>query len=401
MKNTSKTITGLTLASAVVLSQANISHAQESNNKDKNSEMTQKLNDKDIKIKYADPKLKINTKTQKQADSNKEDKASDSKKEYNKEPKMDDEVGVYNYGAGDPDSGVNKASKIEQEIDDKDVSINKKNVKAEKSGIAMVMSPLKGDKNTYYAGSAFAVDKHTLLTNDHVAIDQAKKGDFKSVNAEDMIITPNRDSSEEYVPAELKAKDIKLLKSGDVAVIHTKEDLSKYMKINKIASEDKIKDEKEKGNITLSGYPGSRDHKDVYGDDYGPKGTPFDMRSKFIMHATSIHPVMYYKGYFEKGMSGSPIYNDEDEVIGIHAGTLDTSANGPKETKADLGYGFSITKDVKKDLDKELQVDETKEDETKAKDDNNKDQDNKKDLSLIHISSPRDQSTHLVFRLVL
>ena len=46
MKNTSKTITGLTLASAVVLSQANVSHAQESNNKDKNSEMTQKLNDK-------------------------------------------------------------------------------------------------------------------------------------------------------------------------------------------------------------------------------------------------------------------------------------------------------------------------------------------------------------------
>ena len=168
-----------------------------------------------------------------------------------------------------------------------------------------------------------------------------------------------------------------MLKSGDLAVIHVDEDLSKYMKINPLADEKTIEELKEKNDIEINGYPTGHKHEAVSKSNEYPHGTPFESKGKFLLNATSIHPVMYYKAYTESGMSGSPVTNKDGELIGIHAGILDQN-NG---NDGDTSYGYTITKDLRKDILKaapEIGEDTTKEDDTEENKDNDTNNTNEK-----------------------
>ena len=144
-----------------------------------------------------------------------------------------------------------------------------------------------------------------------------------------------------------------MLKSGDAALIYVDEDLSKYMQISDIADEDSISNMKEKDDVTASGYPAGKTHNSAVRNGYGDYGTPYDSHGKFIMNGTNIHPVFYYKSYAEPGMSGSPVMNKDNKLIGIHAGILDKN-NG---NDGDTSYGFTITKELRKDILKAIEND--------------------------------------------
>ena len=378
----SKILVSSALVSTMLLSQVNISDATEKN--DKKSEISDVIKDKDSKIKGESQQIKVKNSVHNQADN---DSSSQETQKYSEPGKFESDTGLYNFGVGDSRSGAEKALNTESKMSDSDVSIKHKDVVNKKSNIAYVLTPSGKDDNMYYSGTAFAIDKHTLITNNHVIRDHNDDSGYKPYDTNQIKINPNRDTSKEYVPQEITPTNIKMLKSADAAIITVKEDLSKTMTINKLASEDFINNLKQNDDITVSGYPGSENHVDQVGGSYGPKGTPYDAKSKFISNATSIHPVTYYKGYFEKGMSGSPIYNKDGDIIGLHAGAVGTE-NG---NKADVGFGYTFTKDLRKDILKELpQLDESikdkednandeEEDNTKDKEDINKEDDDMKD----------------------
>ena len=260
---------------------------------------------------------------------------------YNEAFNYDDKF--YDFGQGSSLSGSSKALDIEKNMSDDDISIAKKDVSDIKnSGIALVTVPGKSE-NELGTGSASAISKHVLLTNNHV-VKKSADNPFESHEAKDINIYPNRDG--DNIPYKLTAKKVEMLKSGDAALIYVDEDLSKYMKINKIEDENKILDLKEKDDVTTSGYPTAHSHENHVDGGYGVFGTPYDSKSKFIMNATSIHPVLYYKSYSEAGMSGSPIYNKDGNIIGVHAGVLDVN----NQNDGDTSYGYSITKELRKDI---------------------------------------------------
>ena len=354
----SKILLSSALASTVLLSQVNISDAAEKTNE--KSEVSEIIKDKKSKIKSESPQIKIKNSVNNQSDNG---STKYSNQDYSEPGKFDSSTKLYDFGVGDSRSGSTNALNLESKMSDNDVSIKHKDVVDKKSNIAYVLTPSGNNDNLYFAGTAFAIDNHTLITNDHVIRDHTDDSGFKPHDASQVKINPNRDTSKEYVPQEITPTNIKMLKSADAAIITVKEDLSKTMTISKIADESSINDMKQNDDITVSGYPGSQDHAGEVGGSYGPKGTPYDSKAKFISNATSIHPVAYYKGYFEKGMSGSPIYNNNGEIIGVHAGAVG-SENG---NKADVGYGYTFTKEFRKNILEALpQLDTSKADEPKA-----------------------------------
>ena len=354
----SKILLSSALASTVLLSQVNISDAAEKTNE--KSEVSEIIKDKKSKIKSESPQIKIKNSVNNQSDNG---STKYSNQDYSEPGKFDSSTKLYDFGVGDSRSGSTNALNLESKMSDNDVSIKHKDVVDKKSNIAYVLTPSGNNDNLYFAGTAFAIDNHTLITNDHVIRDHTDDSGFKPHDASQVKINPNRDTSKEYVPQEITPTNIKMLKSADAAIITVKEDLSKTMTISKIADESSINDMKQNDDITVSGYPGSQDHAGEVGGSYGPKGTPYDSKAKFISNATSIHPVAYYKGYFEKGMSGSPIYNNNGEIIGVHAGAVG-SENG---NKTDVGYGYTFTKEFRKNILEALpQLDTSKADEPKA-----------------------------------
>lgn len=348
MKNKKKVVLHSGLAATILLSPLALTdhsaHAKDNYvqttkdlNSGKNVNTDRILKDEENKkIKPLDNKRNKLTKSQAGETSSNQDKYTD---------KFKYEDGLYDFGQGSSLSGALKALDKEKDMPDKDIKTTKKDVSNSKENDLVNISVPGADENSLGVGSGVAISKHIILTNDHVVRKDSKDG-FTSHDAKDINLYPNRDGDK--IPYQLKANKVKMLKSGDAALIYVDEDLSKIMKIHDIASEDDINKEAENNDINLDGYPATQTHNDKVEGGYSKKiGTPYDIKSKFIMNATSIHPIMYYKTYAESGMSGSPILNDKGELIGIHAGVLDKN-NG---NDADTGYGYALTKDLRKDID--------------------------------------------------
>lgn len=365
------TLAASLMLTPTVLAQSNETHAAENQSQTKDLNSGKNINTKDIlkkendkTIKPLDNKPKSITKDQAGEDS--------QSNTYNKP--FEYKNGAYEFGQGSESSGAFKALDLESKISDDDISMKKKDVSDhEKSSIANITVPGQ-DANTLGTGSATAIGKHTLITNNHV-VRKSKDEGLTPHALKDINIYPNRDG--DNIPYQLKPTKIDMLKSGDLAVIHVDEDLSKYMKINPLADEKTIEELKEKNDIEINGYPTGHKHEAVSKSNEYPHGTPFESKGKFLLNATSIHPVMYYKAYTESGMSGSPVTNKDGELIGIHAGILDQN-NG---NDGDTSYGYTITKDLRKDILKaapEIGEDTTKEDDTEENKDNNTNNTNEK-----------------------
>lgn len=375
MKNKKKVVLHSGLAATILLSPLALTdhsaHAKDNYvqttkdlNSGKNVNTDRILKDEENKkIKPLDNKRNKLTKSQAGETSSNQDKYTD---------KFKYEDGLYDFGQGSSLSGALKALDKEKDMPDKDIKTTKKDVSNSKENDLVNISVPGPDKNSLGVGSGVAISKHIILTNDHVVRKDSKDG-FTSHDAKDINLYPNRDGDK--IPYQLKANKVKMLKSGDATLIYVDEDLSKIMKIHELASEDDINKEAENNDINLDGYPATQTHNDKVDGGYSKEvGTPYDVKSKFIMNATSIHPVMYYKTYAESGMSGSPILNDQGQLIGIHAGVLDKN-NG---NDADTGYGYALTKDLRKDIndaikDQDGETTPAKDEDTDKKDNDSSD----------------------------
>lgn len=337
------TITASLLLTPTALTQTHDAHASE-NGKEITHDLSnhQQIKTKDIlnkekkqKIEGVDNK-KVNVAKEETGDNIQNN--TDNHGTYNEPFKYKDNF--YEFGQSSSLSGAMKALDMEKNMPDKDISSSQLKIK-DNTNIANITVPGK-EKNVLGTGSAVAISKHALLTNNHVIRKDETKG-FEHHDEKDINIYPQRDGDQ--IPYKLKPKKVDMLKSADASILYVDEDLSKMMDITPIANEKDIENMKENSDISVQGYPTGKRHENQvkYPDQFGHA---FDAKSKFLMNATSIHPVMYYKAYTESGMSGSPVLNKEGKLIGIHAGVIDSN-NG---NNGDTSYGYTFTKNFRKDL---------------------------------------------------
>lgn len=388
------TITASLLLTPTALTQTHDAHASE-NRKEMTHDLSnhQQIKTKDIlnkekkqKIEGVDNK-KVNVAKEETGDNIQNN--TDNHGTYNEPFKYKNNF--YEFGQGSSLSGAIKALDMEKNMPDKDISSSQLKIK-DNTNVANITVPGK-EKNVLGTGSAVAISKHALLTNNHVIRKDETKG-FEHHDEKDINIYPQRDGDQ--IPYKLKPKKVDMLKSADASILYVDEDLSKMMDITPIANEKDIENMKGNSDISVQGYPTGKRHENQvkYPEQFGHA---FDAKSKFLMNATSIHPVMYYKAYTESGMSGSPVLNKDGKLIGIHAGVIDSN-NG---NNGDTSYGYTFTKNFRKDLiekipeldenastskdthDKEKATSETKKDDDskenteKNQDENKKENDNK------------------------
>lgn len=172
---------------------------------------------------------------------------------------------------------------------------------------------IKNDQNNRY-GTAFVIDKHTIITNNHVVRDKHQPDIYKHIDPKDMQFRPSRDGN--HIPYRFSIKDVKMLKNVDIAVLHTNADLTKYVKPLSLASESSIKNLRQYTSIYGVGYP------DVakYFKDTNFK--PYEMlqyKGYYLQPTYSITPQFYTKMIIRKGSSGSPIMNSQQQVIGVNS----------------------------------------------------------------------------------
>lgn len=340
------TITASLLLSpaAAIMQQTQIAHAAEQT-KDENLSNDNKTKDLDSG-KYIDTKdilkeeskKKLVPKTNESKSLVKQEAGETSSSNTYNSP-MSYNNGTYEFGQGDYKSGVQKALDIEGNINDDEITSKHINPTKE-DNFAHITTPGE-TADTIGSGSGFAISKHVIVTNNHVANNRKNSDGFTPYKNDEINIYPLRDGNN--IPYKLKPTKVQMLKSADVTLLFVEEDLSKIMDITPLASEDEITNLKEKSDIKLTGYPVGRRHDNVV--NYGETKTPYETNGKFLLNATSIHPVFYYKDYTEGGMSGSPIISN-GELIGIHAGVIDKN-NG---NEGDTSYGYTFTKELRKDI---------------------------------------------------
>lgn len=367
------TITASLLLSpaAAIMQQTQIAHAAEQT-KDENLSNDNKTKDLDSG-KYIDTKdilkeeskKKLVPKTNESKSLVKQEAGETSSSDTYNSP-MSYNNGTYEFGQGDYKSGVKKALDLEENINDDEIT-SKHITPTKKDNFVHITTP--GERaDTIGSGSGFAISKHVIVTNNHVTNNRENSNGFTPYKNDEINIYPLRDGNN--IPYKLKPTKVQMLKSADVTLLFVEEDLSKIMNITPLASEDEITNLKEKSDIKLTGYPVGRRHDNVV--KYGETKTPYETNGKFLLNATSIHPVFYYKDYTEGGMSGSPIINN-GKLIGLHAGIIDKN-NG---NEGDTSYGYTFTKELRKDILKAIpELGETNtEEEPKAEEPSDKDKD--------------------------
>lgn len=105
-------------------------------------------------------------------------------------------------------------------------------------------------------GSAFVIDNHTILTNNHVvesSFGTQENTKYKPENVENLKFYPSRVGNN--IPFTFTIKDIKMIKGSDVAILHTNEKLTDKVSKLKLASEQSINSLKYKDKLTSYGYP--------------------------------------------------------------------------------------------------------------------------------------------------
>lgn len=367
------TITASLLLSpaAAIMQQTQIAHAAEQT-KDENLSNDNKTKDLDSG-KYIDTKdilkeeskKKLVPKTNESKSLVKQEAGETSSSDTYNSP-MSYNNGTYEFGQGDYKSGAGKALDIEEKINDDEIT-SKHITPTKKDNFAHITTPGE-TADTIGSGSGFAISKHVIVTNNHVANNRENSNGFTPYKNDEINIYPLRDGNN--IPYKLKPTKVQMLKSADVTLLFVEEDLSKIMNITPLASEDEITNLKEKSDIKLTGYPVGRRHDNVV--KYGETKTPYETNGKFLLNATSIHPVFYYKDYTEGGMSGSPIISN-GKLIGLHAGVIDKN-NG---NEGDTSYGYTFTKELRKDILKAIpELGETNtEEKPKAEEPSDKDKD--------------------------
>lgn len=233
---------------------------------------------------------------------------------YNQAPKrwpanMPGGDNVRDFGQTTYASGINDALKIMKASGNKGVSIEHTTPQA--ANIATVYNWNPTTKALTY-GTGTAIGKHTILTANHVVNDQQAHKPMTPSKVQNLRINLSQQGSK--VMRTLTVTGIKMMKYGDVALLYTNEDISKYMSVRKIAPEASITNMKANTPIHLYHYglPAGNFKND-------PMGTMYHSRGKYSMMARNVNPIGYYQMMAEPGSSGGAILNSKSEVIGVHA----------------------------------------------------------------------------------
>lgn len=238
---------------------------------------------------------------------------------YNKEPKrwpsnVPGGDNVRDFGQTTKESGIDDALKIMKKSGNKGVTIE--HTKAKDANIATVYNWNPKAKQLTY-GTGTAIGKHTILTANHVVNDQNAHKPLTPSQPQNMRINILQEGSK--IVRTLEVFGVQMLQYGDVSLVYTYEDISKYMKIRKIASESSIKAMKANTPIHMYHY-GKPTGK--YKND--PAGTMYHSKGKYTMTARNVNPIGYYQMMAEPGSSGGAVLNSKNEVIGVHAFRLNS-----------------------------------------------------------------------------
>ncbi|MCQ9278794.1 trypsin-like serine peptidase [Staphylococcus borealis] len=265
------------------------------------------------KTKTAKPSTQTSVKTSTKASS------TAKKNYYNQAPKrwpsnVPGGDNVRDFGQTTKESGIDDALKIMKKSGNKGVTIE--HAKAKDANIATVYNWNPKAKQLTY-GTGTAIGKHTILTANHVVNDQSAHKPLTPSQPQNMRINILQEGSK--IVRTLEVFGVQMLQYGDVSLVYTYEDISKYMKIRKIASENSIKAMKANTPIHMYHY-GKPTGK--YKND--PAGTMYHSKGKYTMTARNVNPIGYYQMMAEPGSSGGAVLNSKNEVIGIHAFRLNS-----------------------------------------------------------------------------
>lgn len=187
-------------------------------------------------------------------------------------------------------------------------------------------------------GTGFMVDKHTFLTNGHV-VDNAYG---RTSKAKSIKFDLNRDGKR-------KAKRFDVTKIdkvpyADVAIVHTKQDMSKYAKPLKLASDWRINHLKQGQTLYSLGYPWQN----------GNNTYAFWNKLKYLKTSSNNTEIMT-KDKFRAGASGSPMVDGKYRVYGLRTYGYNIWNNGnTKFAKQEISGGEALKGYIKKYIGKRL-----------------------------------------------
>jgi glutamyl endopeptidase len=245
--------------------------------------------------------------------------------------------------------GIMEAQELVQQINNNELSFTRLDkINTNISGVG-ILSNTK--KNKVY-GTAFVIDDHTLLTNNHVVekgFGVVNKATYDPESPSNLKFMPSRNANN--IPYSFTIKDIKMIKGVDVVklLFHTNEKVTDKVTPLKIANEQNIKDMKLRDKITTYGYP----EKEYLGNDFinDPRYKMYKSDGFYLLKVNSDDPQFYSKMIIRMGNSGSPILNSNNEVVGINSGGMNNkNANATVRAKNELAYVFSFTDYVRKEI---------------------------------------------------
>lgn len=324
-KKVSKTKKATTKSKAKASKKSKSSKKAKSSAKSKKSKAAKSKSKKPQTLSTA-TKSKSSKKVTKKASSKKKTTSTKSTKTkttktsyYNKPPKawsykFPGSDTVRDFGQTTNASGVNDALKIMKASGNKGLSIEHTNPKA--ANLAMIYNWNPISQALSY-GTGTAIGKHTILTANHVVNDPEAHKPMTPSKTENLRVSLQQEGSK--IVNTLSVIGVKMMQFGDVALVYTNEDLSKYMKIRPIASEKTISNIKKNSPI----------HMYHYGKPSGkyknnPLGTMYHSKGKYSLKARNVNPIGYYQMMAEPGSSGGAILNSKNEVLGVHAFRIDS-----------------------------------------------------------------------------
>ncbi|MBX8994500.1 MULTISPECIES: serine protease [Staphylococcus] len=237
--------------------------------------------------------------------------------------------GHYDYDGMYP-SNANSAYQKATNINNNDVTIkhygyaNKTKYKA--VGRVSNVDGWKG-KGKDSMGTGFMIDKHTFLTNGHV-IDNPNG---KAVAAKNVTFEMNRDGNKR--PYKFHANRISKVAGQDIAVVNTKEDMSKAAQPLKLATQKQIQGLKYKDRLYSLGYPWqNNDNTKAYWNKF-----------RFLQYSSN-HTELMFKDKFRAGASGSPIVNNKYQVYGLRTYGWNLRGNSTdKYSQQEVAGGEALT----------------------------------------------------------
>lgn len=187
-------------------------------------------------------------------------------------------------------------------------------------------------------GTGFMIHKHTFLTNSHV-VDNANGNTSK---AKSIKFDLNRDGKHKAKRFDVTKVD--KVPYADVAIVHTKQDMSKYAKPLKFASEWRIDHLKQGQNLYSLGYPWQN----------GDNTYAFWNKLKYLQKSSNNTEILT-KDKFRAGASGSPMVDGKYRVYGLRTYGYNIWNNGnTKFAKQEVSGGEALTGYTRKYIEKRL-----------------------------------------------